>query len=105
MYCRLGEDTPTTGDQSESGTATRSPEHSQLHEALNAFRAEHSDGVYSAKRTIDPLLTRGRWPRRSTAVGRLIEAKLVTLVAPEVTSRELRDCRDLLEAALAPLAA
>ena len=79
---------------------------SKLQSALAAFRSSHASGVYSAKRTIDPLLD--VWALAAAVdrnVARPIEAELVTLAYREiVTSHELAACMDGVEAALAPLA-
>ncbi len=64
--------------------------------ALVEFHAAHQDGVYSAKRTIDPLLS--VWALASSfgrAAARPVEAVLRTLVDLSiVTAEELSACAD-----------
>ena len=85
-----------------SGTAASLVE---LRAGLVAFREAHPVGIYSTKRMIDPLLD--LWAMAAVVdrtAAHLIEMELVSLVEREVvTSRELRDCTLLVEAALAPL--
>ena len=79
----------------------------KLQPTLVAFRASHPSGVFSAKRTIDPLLD--LWSLAvavDSTVARPIETVLVALAErPVVTSTELSTCTDRVEAALAQLSA
>jgi hypothetical protein len=76
-----------------------------LHKALVAFRAAHPDGVYSAKRTIDPLLD--VWALAlavDRTAARPVESVLHALVERSVvTAGELSACVDRVEVALALL--
>jgi len=76
-----------------------------LQRALTAFRASYSSGVFSAKRTVDPLLD--LWALASSidrAVARPIEVVLRALVERSVvSSTELLSCADRVEEGLARL--
>jgi len=77
----------------------------KLQSTLTAFRASHAGGVFSAKRTIDPLLD--LWSLAAavdSTVARPIETVLVALVQRSViTSAELCTCIERVETALARL--
>jgi hypothetical protein len=95
--------TPVAPRTSVMGTAN---EHDDLREALTAFRAAHADGgVYSAPRTIDPLLELWALASRVDAtVARPIEVMLVALVQRSVvTAGELSALADRVEWVLAVL--
>jgi len=82
------------------------PECSKLQSAIVDFRASHGTGVFSAKRTIDPLLD--LWSLASAvdrSVARPIEVVLVSLVERSiVTGEELASCIGQVEEAVARLA-
>jgi len=79
----------------------------ELRAAIAELRASHASGIFSAKRTIDPLLD--LWSLASAvdrSVARPVEGLLVTLVERSVVAgSELASCLDRVEAALARLGA